>query len=87
MRNSSSTDDEGKERDVAKAAGELDRGQRFEPERAAAFRRHALRRQRPRGRFEDIPVVRIAVRQRVLEVVGERPHLPLLDELNGRRQR
>ena len=86
MRNSSSMRGEVEELDAAQPIGELDRRQRLEPQRAPPLGRHPACRQRPRRRLEHVPVARIAMRERVLEVVGERPHLPLLDEVNGRRR-
>ena len=66
--------------------GELDRRERFEPQRAPALGRQPLRRQRPGRRLEDRPVARVPVRQHVLEVVGQRPELPPLDRLDRRRR-
>lgn len=35
-------------------------------------------------RLRHVPVARVAMRQRVLEIVGEYPHLAVFDELNCR---
>ena len=50
--------------------GELHRRQRLEPALLALLGAEALAGQRPRRRLEDVPVLRVAMLQRVLEVVG-----------------
>ena len=82
MRNSSLTELNAKSGTVRSSVGELDRGQRLEPQRATTLQRHATGGERPRCRFEDVPVPRVAMGEGMLEIVGERPHLTLLDEQN-----
>jgi len=38
---------------------------------------------RPGRRLEDIPIAHVPVRQHVLDVVRERPHLMLPDHVDG----
>ena len=85
MRNSSSTEAKANSGTLRRRFASSTAGSGSSHSDAPPFGRHALRGQRPRRRFEDVPVARIAMRERVLEIVGERPHLPLLDELDRRR--
>ena len=48
--------DRGEERDRAQPAGDLDAGQRLEPQRAPPIRLEPQPGQRPRRRLEDVPV-------------------------------
>ena len=84
MRNNSSTDANAKSGTLRRRLASSTAGSGSSHKRAPPLGGHALRRQCPRRGFEHIPVVGIAVCQRVLEIVGERPHLALLDELNRR---
>jgi hypothetical protein len=75
--------DRGEERQVPQAACQLRSGQRLEPELAPALRRHPVLGERPRRRFEHIPVADVAVGQHVLDVVGEVPDLLLTRGIDG----
>ena len=77
--------DGGKEREAPQAPRELGGRQRFEPQLAAALGRHPLFGQRPRRRLEHIPVLHVPVRQHVLDVVGQAPHLLLAHDVDRRR--
>ena len=85
MRNSSSTLTEAKSGSAAQAAGELGGRQRLEPQLAPPFGRHPLLRERPRRGLEHVPVPHVAMREHVLDVVGERPHLLCAHDIDRRR--
>ena len=61
--------------------GQLHRRQRLEPALLALLGAETPAGQRPRGRLEHVPVLRVAMLERVLEVVGEAgPQAALFDE-------
>ena len=82
IRNSSSTLTDANSGSARKPSRDFGRGQRLEPELPAAFRRHPLLRKRPRCGLEDIPVAPVAIREDVLDVVGEVPPPALADRIN-----
>ena len=67
------------QRHPAQAIGQLHRRQRLLPQLLAPIGLDAVGGQRPRRRFEDVLVADIAMREHVLEVVGQRPHAAFLD--------
>ena len=86
IRNSSSTDDRREERQAPQAAGQLRGRQRLEPQLAPALGRHAPFGQRPRRGFEHVPVLHVPMREHMLDVVGEAPHLLLAHDVDRRRR-
>ncbi len=71
------------ERQAPQAARQLGGRQRLEPQLAPALGRHAPLGQRPRRRLEHVPVVHVAVREHVLDVVGQVPQLLRADDVDG----
>ncbi len=61
--------------DLAQPRHHFHRGQRLEPDLRAAFLLDAEAGQRPRRRLEDVPVVHVAVREHVLDVIGQRAQI------------
>ncbi len=55
-----------------------------EPQLAAALGRHPPLGERPRRSLEHIPVLHVPVRQHVLDVVGQAPHLLLAHDIDCR---
>ena len=74
------------ERDLAQAIGELDRRQRLLPELLAALDLDAIGGQCPRRRFEHVLIAHVAMREDVLQIVGERPHPAFFDEHDRSRR-
>ena len=73
------------QRHPAQAIGELDRRQRLLPQLLAALGLDAVGGERPRRRLEHMLVAHVAMREHVLEVVGERPQAAFLDQQHRRR--
>jgi len=73
------------ERDFPQPVGELDRRQRLLPELSAPLRLDAVGGERPRRGLEHVLIADVAMRQHVLQIVGERPQPAFLDEQHRRR--